>query len=114
MSYPHVMVTRMSMSLEVGGTDLRYLLTAYLVDHGPATVGTLVDALEYHGFRPPGRPSEAVSAALRRELDHGRVIRVRRGRYRAGTMPRATHHRIFKRVRALHDEVAGLSRNGAA
>jgi hypothetical protein len=52
----------------VSGTDPRYLLTAYLFDHGPATVDELVDALAYHGFRLLGRPSKAVSDALRWEL----------------------------------------------
>ena len=42
----------MSNSVEVRGTDLRYLLTAYLFDHWPATVDELVEALMYHGFRP--------------------------------------------------------------
>jgi hypothetical protein len=56
-----------SQLLTVSGTDLRYLLTAYLFDHGPATVEELVDALAYHGFRPIGRPSKAVSDALRWE-----------------------------------------------
>jgi hypothetical protein len=102
----------MENSLEVSGTDLRYLLTAYLVEHGPATIDELVDALAYHGFRTAGRASTAVSDALRREREHGRVVRFRRGRYRPGSMPRATEYRIFKRVRALHDEVAELSHRG--
>jgi hypothetical protein len=100
----------MSNLLEVRGIELRYLLTVYLLDHGPATVDELVDALTYHGFRTTGRPSKSVSDALRWEMARGRVIRFRRGRYRPGTMPRATEHRIFTRVRALHDEVAELSR----
>ena len=74
----------MSDMLTVNGTDLRYLLTAYLLDHGPATVEELVDALAYHGFHPVGRASKSV----------------------AGSMTRATRHRIVQRVRALHDEVA--------
>jgi hypothetical protein len=98
--------------LEVRGTDLRYLLTAYLFDHGPATVDELVDALTYHGFRIRGRGSKSVSDALRWEMARGRAIRFRRGRYRPGCMPMATEHRIFRRVRALHDEVAGLSVRG--
>jgi hypothetical protein len=105
MSDLHVIVPSMR-SLEVNGIDLRYLLTAYLFDHGPATVDELVDALTYHGFRTVGRASKCVSDALRREAAHGRVVRFRRGRYHPGDMPRATEHRIFTRVRALHDEVA--------
>jgi hypothetical protein len=102
----------MSDSVEVRGTDLRYLLTAYLFDHGPATVEELVDALAYHGFETVGRASKAVSDALRWEIEHGRVIRFRRGRYRPGKMPRSTEHRITSRVRALHDQVAELSLRG--
>jgi hypothetical protein len=98
--------------LEVRGIELRYLLTAYLLDHGPATVDELVDALTYHGFRTAGRASKSVSDALRWESARGRVIRFRRGLYRPGAMPRATEHRIFTRVRALHDEVAEMSRGG--
>ncbi len=73
----------MTDSLEVSGTDLRYLLTAYLFDHGGSTIDELVDALTYHGFHTVGRPSKAVSDALRWEMGQGRVIRLRRGRYRA-------------------------------
>jgi hypothetical protein len=102
----------MATMLEVRGTDLRYLLTAYLFDHGPTTIDELIDALTYHGFRPVGRASKSVSDALRWEIAHGRVIRFRRGRYRSATMPRATEYRIYKRVRALHDEVAALSLRG--
>ena len=105
----------MSQLLTVRGTDLRYLVTAYLFDHGPATVDELVDALDYHGFSTVGRPSKSVSDALRWEMAHGRAIRIRRGNYRPGTMSRATRHRIVQRVRTLHDEVAELSpRRGAA
>jgi hypothetical protein len=102
----------MSQMLTVSGTDLRCLLTAYLIDHGPATVDELVDALAYHGFRPTGRPSKAVSDALRWETARGRTIRVRRGHYRPGRTPQATRHRIIARARALHDDVAALSRRG--
>jgi hypothetical protein len=103
----------MSHLLTVSGTDLRYLLTAYLFDHGPAAVEELVDALAYHGFEPVGRPSKAVSDALRWEIARGRAFRIRRGSYRPGTMSRATRHRIFGRVRTLHDEVAALSLGGS-
>jgi hypothetical protein len=99
----------MTDSLAVSGTDLRYLLTAYLFDHGPATIDELVDALAYHGFRPAGRTSRSVSEALRWEIFQGRAVRMRRGRYRPGTMQRATADRIYKRVRELHDGVAALS-----
>lgn len=102
----------MSQLLTVRGADLRYLLTAYLFDHGPATVDELVDALAYHGFRPSGPPSKSVSDALRWETTQGRAVRFRRGHYRPGFMPQATELRILQRVRALHDEVEALSPRG--
>ena len=100
----------MTDSLEVRGADLRYLLTAYLFDHGPSTIDELVDALTYHGFHTAGRASKAVSDALLSEIGRGRVIRLSRGRYRPASMPRDTQHRIHMRVLALHDQVAEMSR----
>jgi hypothetical protein len=99
----------MSDSLEVRGTDLRYLITAYLFDHGPATVDELVDALAYHGFRTAGRSSKAISNALRWEIAQQRVIRFKRGRYRPGSMQLSTQERIYKRVQELHAKAAELS-----
>jgi hypothetical protein len=98
--------------LDVRGIELRYLLTTYLFEHGPATVAELVDALTYHGFCMDGRPSKAVSDALRWEMVHGRVRRVRSGRYGPVSMPRATEHRMNQRVLALHARVAELSLRG--
>ena len=100
----------MTDSLEVRGSDLRYLLTAYLFDHGPSTIAELVDALTYHGFHTVVGTSKAVSDALRWEIGRGRVLRLRRGRYCPASMPRATQHRIHMRVLALHDQVAEMSR----
>jgi hypothetical protein len=99
----------MTDSLQVRGTDLRYLVTAYLFDHGPATVDQLVDALAYHGFRTVGRASKAVSNALRQEIAQERVIRFKRGHYRPGVMPLSTEERIYKRVQELHARVAELA-----
>jgi hypothetical protein len=99
----------MSNELDVSGIELRYLLTTYLFDHGPATVGELVEALTYHGFSVGGRPSKSVSDALRWEMVHGRVYRLRRGRYGPASMPRATEYRMNQRVLALHARVAELS-----
>jgi hypothetical protein len=63
------------------GIELRYVLTMHLAVHGPATVAELIDVIGYHGFRVQGRSSQAVSDALRWEIDHGRVHRLGRGRY---------------------------------
>jgi hypothetical protein len=95
--------------LEVRGIELRYLLTTYLFDHRQATVDELVEALTYQGFRVSGRASKSVSDALRWEMAHGRVIRLRRGRYGPAWMPRATEHRIDQRVKALRAKVAEMS-----
>jgi hypothetical protein len=91
------------------GVELRYALTMYLFQHGPKTVPDLIDALDFQGFDIPGRASKVVSDALRWEMDHGRVRRLKRGTYGPMAMPRATEHRIYNRVMALRDEAAALS-----
>ena len=87
--------------IELRGIELRYVLTWYLSHHGPTTVGELVDALGQHGFAFRGRPSKAVSDALRWEMGRDRVRRVGRGVYRSRYIPRSTEHRIHQRVLAL-------------
>jgi hypothetical protein len=62
------------------GIELRYALTLHLAQQGPATIAELIDALTYHGFSVGGRPSKAVSDALRWEIGRGRVNRLARGR----------------------------------
>jgi hypothetical protein len=91
---------------QLRGVELRYALTLYLFQHGPQTVADLIDALNYQGFAIPGRASKVVSDALRREISHGRVLRLKRGRYGPGEMPRATEYRIHQRVLALREEAA--------
>jgi hypothetical protein len=83
----------------------------HLAQHGPATVAELIDALRHHGFSVYGRPSKAVSDALRWEIEHGRVRRLARGRYGPAYLPRSTEHRIHQRVLALRcrSEVGNLS-----
>jgi hypothetical protein len=57
--------------------------------------------------------SKVVSDALRREVTHGRVVRLKRARYGPGEMPRATEYRIHQRVLALRSEAAVIaSQNG--
>ena len=102
----------MSNSLAVRGTELRYLLTTHLFDHGPATVAELVEALTFQGFNIGGRPSKSVSDALRWEIGHGRVIKYGRGRYGPAWMPRSTEYRIDQRVLTLRAKVAGVSLGG--
>ena len=93
--------------LELRGITLRYALTQYLAQHGPQTIPELIDALEHQGFSIPGRPSKTVSDALRWEAKHGRVMRMRRGRYKFWDMPRSTEHRVYTRVMALRREAKG-------
>ncbi|WP_135459011.1 hypothetical protein [Mycobacterium sp. DL99] len=88
------------------GTNLRYVLTVQLLQHGAQSVADLVDALEDQGFTTRGRPSKAISDALRWEIAHGRVCRVRHGRYRPCGMPRSTEYRIRERVAALRAAAA--------
>jgi hypothetical protein len=98
---------------QLRGVELRYALTLYLFQHGPKTVADLIEALDYQGFDIPGRPSKVVSDALRREIDHGRVLRLKRGRYGPGEMPRATEYRIHQRVLALRSEAAVIASQDA-
>ncbi len=86
---------------ELRGIELRYVLTMQLFNHGPASIGELIDVLERHGFQVDGRASKIVSDALRWEIGYDRVRRLGRGRYGPGRMPRGTEYRIHKRVLAL-------------
>lgn len=90
----------------VHGIELRYLLTAYLLEHGHADVAELVTGLIGQGFATAGRPSKAASDALRWEQAHGRVRKFGRGQYGPGAIPRGTEYRLHQRVQALRDEVA--------
>jgi hypothetical protein len=83
------------------GLEFRYVLTMYLVQHGPTTVEELIDAIRFQGFDVDGRASKQVSDALRWERRRGRVRRLARGLYGPGSVPRATEYRIHQRVLAL-------------
>ena len=91
------------------GYELRCVLTLHLFQHGRATVTDLIDMLDYHRFDVGGRASKAVSDALRSEMAHGRVRRLRRGQYGPASMPRATEYWIHRLALALRDEAATLN-----
>lgn len=91
------------------GVELRCVLTLHLFQHGPTSVADLLDMLDYHRFDVAGRASKAVSDALRCEMTHGRVRRLRRGQYGPVAMPRSTEYRIHNRALALRAEAASLS-----
>lgn len=102
------MCDRPGVGYSLEGIELRYVLAMQLAVHGPATITELTEALDWHRFYVRGRPSKAISDALRWEIERGRVRRLGRGRYGPGYMPRGTEHRIHQRVLALR-EAAKLS-----
>ena len=88
------------------GIELRYVLTIALTNGAVMTVAELAEELTRQGFAIGGqRPSKAISDALRWEANADRVVRVGHGSYAPGYMPRATEHRIRKRVAALQAQV---------
>ena len=91
----------------ISGLELRYLLTAMLLDSGGRTsLSTLVDRIEAEGFAVRGRPAKVVSDALRWDVRRGRVVRHGRGLYGAGAVPRQTKSRILHRVARMRAHVA--------
>ena len=75
-------------------------MTWYLRDRGPLRVADLSELLQRDGIAVRGRPSKVISDSLRWEVRRGRVVRLGRGRYGPGRMPRGTEYRIAKRVEA--------------
>lgn len=97
-------VVAMASKRHIYGVELRYVLTFHLSQHGPTTIPDLIDALDYYNFALPGPAPKWVSDALRWEMAHGRVRRLRRGLYGPGDTPRSTADRIRKRVLDLRAE----------
>ena len=87
----------------LSGLELRYVLTDVICGSGDRvwSVADLASSLNDAGFVLSGRASKAISDALRWEIGRGRVRRVGRGVYVAGSMPGATRRRIRKRTRQL-------------
>lgn len=90
----------------IAGLHLRYLLTLHLADCGESSIDGVVAAVERTGFSLTGRPSKAVSDALRWEVRRGRVVRLGRGRYGPGTMPRQTRSWMRRRMRSVRESAA--------
>lgn len=98
----------------IRGLRLRELLVLILSRHtAPMTVGALVAAVDDHGFRIEGRAGKVVSDQLRYELARGRVHRVGRGLYVAGTVTRQARWRMQRRIAALHTYPPGDVRRDA-
>lgn len=93
-------------SLRLRGTELRYVLTWHLALHGAAAIPDLIEALAHHNFDAGARASKSISDALRWERRYGRVVRLARGRYGPGWIPRGTEYRIHQRVLALRTQAA--------
>ena len=85
----------------IRGRELRYLLTMQLLESTEVSLDELISGVAASGFALDGRPSKAVSDALRWEDARGRARRVRRGVYQRGSMPRSTYYWIRSQVRAL-------------
>jgi hypothetical protein len=94
------------------GLELRYVLTRYLWQHGPATGEELIDAISWRGFEVGGRASKQVSDALRWERRRGRVRRLARGLSAPGVAPHTTERRIHERVIALRAAAKPLDIGG--
>ena len=87
--------------IQLWGRGQRYVLTELLFDHGPLRVAEIVALLHAEGLVIGGRPSKTVSDALGWEVAHGRVVRLGRGLYGPGRMPRSTRAWIRRRNRLL-------------
>lgn len=88
------------------GIELRYVLAIALINGGTMTVADLSMELTRQRFTVGGRPSKAISDALRWEVLHGRVVRTGHGAYSPGYMPRSTEYRIRRRVADLVEAAA--------
>ena len=98
----------------IRGLRLRELLVLILLRHArPMTVSALIAAVDAHGFRIEGRAGKVVSDQLRYELARGRVERVGRGVYVAGTVTRQARWRMQRRIVALRADMPGLPLDAA-
>jgi hypothetical protein len=75
-------------TVEIAGPDLTQAVNAMLQAAGrPVSLSEMHRMLLAHGLRPAGRPSQAISNALRPGVARGRVVRLDRGIYlAAGTL----------------------------
>lgn len=81
--------------------DLRYFLSDVMASAPDRawTTAELAAEVADAGFRVQGRPGKVVSDHLRAAVNRGRVERIGRGRYRAGTIPGTTRRRMQYAVR---------------
>jgi hypothetical protein len=84
------------------GRQVRRVIVTWLIEADRAlTVADLVQRLADARLRTTGRPGKVVSDGLRWEITRGRVVRLRRGTYAVGRIPRSTAFRIRREGHAL-------------
>ncbi|MBX3287401.1 MAG: hypothetical protein KF703_18785 [Actinobacteria bacterium] len=84
----------------LSGRPLRYLLSLHLRSAGPLSVAELVARVEADGFVLGDRAGKLVSDSLRWEIGRRRAVRLGRGRYGPGIVPRQTLSRMVTAVDA--------------
>jgi len=90
----------------VSGMALRYLACLTLRQYRrPLTVGGLVSAIEADGWPIAGQPNKTLADALRWELKKKRIIRVGRGRYAYGKVPRSTEWWMRNELARIRSEL---------
>jgi hypothetical protein len=94
-----MVLTSDTRSRELRGHDLRHAALAMLVRAGrPVAVAEVLGALEASGWRVLGsEPRKVLADALGHEVERGRVMRVRRGTYKALRLAKTTRWRILTR-----------------
>ena len=85
--------------MQIDGRQVRRVLVTWLMQsERPLTVPELAQRLADAGLSVTGRPGKVVSDSLRWELARGRVVRVARGSYRIGLVPRSTAYKIMRQA----------------
>ena len=89
------------MTLELRGTNLRHFIIGEARKRDWISIAELIQAAEQQGFSVAGRPSKAISDALRWEVRRDRIRKLERGEYRIGSIPRTSERRIDERLQML-------------
>ncbi|CAM3927555.1 hypothetical protein [Smaragdicoccus niigatensis] len=89
------------MALELRGTNLRHFIIGEARKRDFISIAEVIRAAEEQGFSFSGRPSKAVSDALRWETRRNRMRKLDRGEYRIGCIPPTSEKRIDERLRLL-------------
>ena len=92
--------------MELHGYDLRYLLTALILDHdGSATTTQLRRAVERLGVDLGAYPRRRLYGALRSEVRKRRLRPLGDGRYEIDDLPRSTRDRVRRHARAIETAI---------